>query len=491
MPTTRTVTSNILWRLLERTGAQGVTFIVSLILARLLDPQIYGLIAIVSVITGFLSIFIDCGCGTALIQKKDADELDFSSVFIFNITTSIIIFIIIFLIAPYIQNYYHNENLALYVRVSAINLLFGAAKSIQSTIVAKELIYKKFFFSTLLGTVCAAITGIIMAFMGFGIWALIIQGLVNNAIDTIVLWLTVHFKPKMIFSWKRIKELILFSWKLVVISLSSNIFETLKQLCIGKIYSSTDLAYYNRGTSYPNIFSTNLNSAIESVVYPSMAKEQDNPERLKQMTRRAVKTTSYIIFPTLLGLALCAKPLISLIITDKWLKAADYMYLFCFIYALYPLQTSNIDALKVLGKVDIIFRNDIIKILLNFLCLMIFIRFDLLILLTSFLCVELISFIIYSFTTRRLIHYGFFAQFKDLFPNFLITILMGSIVFAESFIPVSNLYLVLIQVPTGILSYFILSKLFHIESYSYLLDVLKNYVHEKPGILQKLSRNHK
>lgn len=139
MPTTRTVTSNILWCLLERTGAQGVTFIVSLILARLLDPQIYGLIAILSVITGFLSIFIDCGCGTALIQKKDADELDFSSVFIFNVTTSIIIFIIIFLIAPYIQNYYHHENLALYVRVSAINLLFGATKSIHIQIFSVQI----------------------------------------------------------------------------------------------------------------------------------------------------------------------------------------------------------------------------------------------------------------------------------------------------------------------------------------------------------------
>lgn len=489
MPSSRTVTSNILWRLLERTGAQGVTLIVSLILARLLDPQVYGLIAIVTVITGLLSIFIDCGCGTALIQKKDVDDLDYSSVFYFNISSSIIIYIIMFFSAPFIQNYYGMENLALYIRVSAINLLLGAAKSIQSTIVSKELIYKKFFFSTLLGTVCAAVTGIAMAFMGFGIWALIVQGLVNNAIDTIILWCTVHFKPKMIFSWKRIRDLILFSWKLVVISFSSTIFESLKQLSIGKIYSSTDLAFYNRGASYPNIFCTNLNSAIESVVFPSMAKEQENPERLKQMTRRAVKTTSYIIFPTLLGLALCCKPLISLILTDKWLGAVNYMYLFCILYALYPLQTSNIDALKALGRVDIIFRNDVIKLILNFICLVVFIHFDLLILLISFIAVEFISFIIYSFTTRRLIHYGFFAQFGDLFPNFFITLIMGIIVFAEGFIPVSNLLLVIIQVPSGVLSYFLLSKIFHVESYSYLLDVFMGYKKDKPGILQKIHKN--
>lgn len=281
MEQSKQITSNLIWRLLERFGAQGVTLIVSIVLARILDPKIYGIIALITVITTILQVFIDSGLGTALIQKKNADSLDFSTVFYFNFVMCILLYIILFFAAPFIADFYKMLELVPVIRVLGLILLISGFKNIQNAYVSRHLLFKKYFFATLGGTITAAFVGIIMAYNGLGIWALVAQNLVNQLIDTIILWITVKWRPTREFSLDRLKKLFSYASKLLLSSLLDTVWGQLRQLIIGKKYSSTDLAFYNKGNEYPNYAVIALNSSIDSVLLPVMSKEQDNPQKCK------------------------------------------------------------------------------------------------------------------------------------------------------------------------------------------------------------------
>lgn len=255
------VASNLIWRFLERFGAQIVAFVVSIILARLLDPVVYGTVALVTVFTTILQVFVDSGFGMALVQKKNSDEVDFSTVFYFNIVICAFLYLIMFILAPFIARFYDNEQLSLIIRILSLVLIISGFKSIQSVYVAKHLIFKKFFFATLVGTVISAGVGIFMAYKGYGVWALIAQNLLNQGIDTIILWITVGWRPKRVFSFKRLKSLFSFGWKLLASALLDVGYNQLRALIVGKKYSAEDLAYYNRGEQIPNLAISNRANA--------------------------------------------------------------------------------------------------------------------------------------------------------------------------------------------------------------------------------------
>ena len=315
--TKKNVIGNFIWRFAERCGAQLVTFVVSIVLARILDPKDYGTIALVTVFTTILQVFVDSGLGTALIQKKDADDLDFSSVFYFNFIVCMILYAGMFIAAPYIALFYKDTTLTPVIRVISLTIVISGVKGIQQAYVSKNMLFKRFFFSTIGGTIFSAVLGIAMAYMGFGVWALVAQQLSNTAIDTLILWLTVKWRPKKMFSFERLKGLFSFGWKLLVSSLLDTAYNNLRNLIIGKLYSSSDLAFYNQGDKFPKVIVTNINTSIDSVLLPTMSVEQDNPERIKQMTRRAIKTSTYVMAPLMMGLAFCAEPVVRLILTDK------------------------------------------------------------------------------------------------------------------------------------------------------------------------------
>ena len=465
----------MLWRFLERCGAQGVTFLVLVVLARLLDPSVYGTVALVTVFIAVLQVFVDSGTGNALIQKKDADDLDFSSVFYFNFSVCLLLYICMFFAAPLIAAFYNMPDLTPVVRVLSLTLIISGVKNIQQAYVSRNMLFKKFFFATLGGTIGAAVIGIWMAWKGYGVWALVAQNLFNAALDTIILWVTVKWRPKRAFSLERLKGLFSYGWKLLVSALLDTGYNNVRSLIIGKLYTSADLAFYNRGKQFPNLIVTNINTSIDSVLLPTMSKEQDNRERVRDMTRRAIKTSTFIMMPLMMGLAVCAVPLIRIVLTDKWLPAAFFLRVFCFTYAFYPIHTANLNAIKAMGRSDLFLKLEVIKKIVSISALIS----------TMFISVEAMALalpvtsilgqIINSWPNRKLLDYSYRAQLLDMLPQIGMSLAMGGIVFTIQFLRLPDIATLLIQVPLGALIYIVGSKLLHIDSYEYVKGLIKSY----------------
>ncbi len=470
----QTVTTNLIWRFMERIGAQGVSFIVSLFLARLLDPKAYGIIALVTVFTGFLQIFVSCGFGNALVQKKQPDDLDYSSVFYFNLVACIIIYIIIFVTAPLVSIFYNMPELVLVMRVMGLSVIIAGVKNIQESYVSKNLMFKKFFFATLGGTIGASVIGIWMAFMGYGVWALIVQNLFNMTIDTIVLWVTVRWRPKKMFSLKRLKELFSYGWKMLVSGIISTAYGKLTQLIIGKVFSPTDLAFYNKGEAFPSLVVDNINTSIDNVLLPSMSSVQDDKTSLRNMTRRSIKTSTYILMPMMTGLAVCAEPLVSIILTDKWLPCVPFLRIFCFTYAFWPVHTANLNAIKALGHSDIFLKLEILKKVIGLIAILVTVWFGIMPMAYSFLFNSVISQVINSYPNRNLLNYSYIDQLKDMLPAIILTSVMGLLVFSVQFIGLSSWITLIIQIPLGVAIYIIGSKIFKLDSFDYAVSIIKN-----------------
>ena len=473
---TRTTTiTNFIWRFAERCGAQLVTFIVSIVLARLLAPEDYGVIALVTVFTTILQVFIDSGLGTALIQKKDADDLDFSSVFYFNLIVCLVLYGVMFLAAPFIARFYNNSIYIPLVRVLSLTLIISGVKGIQQSYVSRHMIFKRFFFSTLGGTLVSAIVGIALAYARFGVWALVAQYLCNAAIDTMILWITVPWRPKFIFSWNRLRNLLSYGWKLLASSLLDTGYNNLRSLLIGKIYSSSDLAYYNQGDKFPNVIVSNINTSIDSVLLPTMSDVQDNHIAVKNMTRRAIMTSIYIMAPLMMGLAFCAEPVVRLVLTDKWLPCVPYLRIFCITYMFWPIHTANLNAIKAMGRSDLFLKLEFAKKIVGMILLLVTMRISVMALAFSMVVSSITSQIINSYPNRKLLGYSYLEQLRDIIPSILLAIGMGIVV---SFIPLLSLgtfITLLLQILLGGMTYIAGSALFKLESFEYLLKTIHNF----------------
>ena len=479
MKTNEKVISNFLWRFLERCGAQGVTLVVSIVLARLLDPTVYGTIALVTVFTTIMQIFVDSGMGNALIQKKDADDLDFSSVFFFNMIMCSILYLIMFFAAPYIAIFYKIPELTAIIRVLSLILIISGIKNVQQAYISRHLMFKKFFFATLAGTIVAAIVVILMAYLGFGVWSLVAQMLFNAAVDTSILWITVKWRPKKMFSFQRLKSLFSYGWKLLVSALLDTIYNNVRQLIIGKVYTKADLAYYNNGEKYPSYLVTNINSAIDSVLLPTMSNEQNHPDRVKSMTRRAIKTATFIIMPLMVGFAVCSQQLVALILTDKWLPAVPFMQIFCISFAFYPIHTANLNAIKAMGRSDLFLKLEIIKKVIGIIAIVSTMWISVMAMAYSMLAISFVSQVVNAWPNKKLLGYSYLEQVKDMLPQIGLSLLMGVIVYFISFLHFSALITLLMQSFVGVAVYLIGSKLFHIESYEYIVGVLKSFRKKK------------
>lgn len=461
---------------MERCGAQSVTFIVSIVLARLLEPAVYGTVALITVVTSILQVFLDGGFSTALIQKKDADDVDFSSVFFFNIVFGLILYALVFISSPWIATFYKMPSVTPIIRVLGLTLIIFSLKSVQQAYVSRNMMFKKFFFATLGGTIGAAIIGIIMAYKGYGVWALVAQNLFNMTVDTFILWITVKWRPIRAFSFARLKILLRFGWKMVASNLLNVTYTNLRQLIIGKIYTPSDLAYYNKGYQFPSILISNINSSIDSVLLPVMANEQDNVYAVRMMTRRAIKTSTFIIMPMMMGLAVCAEQLINLILTAKWLPCVPYLRIFCVGFSFQTIHTANLNAIMALGRSDLFLRLEIIKKAIGLTILLTTMWWGPLIMAYSTLLINIISQIINSWPNKTLLGYSYIEQLKDMMPQIGLSCLMGVIVYSVSFFGLSDIVTLLIQIPLGIVIYVVGSKAFRIDSFEYIVSILRQYL---------------
>ena len=473
MDNRKKVFSNLIWRFMERGGSQAVSFVVSIVLARLLEPELYGSIALVLVITSILQVFVDSGMATALIQKKDTDDLDFSSVFYFNLAFCMLLYAGLFLAAPLIGRFYGDLSLVPVIRVLGMTIVVSGVKNVQQAYVAKTMQFRRFFFATLGGTLFSAAVGISMAYMGYGIWALVMQQLLNAAVNTAILWLTVGWKPQRCFSFRRLKALVAYGWKILVSALLDTVYLKLYQVVVGLKYTSSDLAFYNKGDQYPNLLVENINSSIDSVLLPVLSAEQDQREHVREMTRRAVKTSTYIMFPMMAGLALCAEPFVRLLLTDKWLPCVPYMQIFCMMYAFYPLHTANLNAIKAMGRSDIFLKLEIIKKLISTALLVAAVNFGVYAIALSQLLSCLIAMAVNAWPNRKLLGYSLFSQLRDILPAAALALVMGGAVWCVGLLGMGDLLTLMLQILLGVLVYAALSALLKVDSFMYLLGFIK------------------
>ena len=470
------VFSNLIWRFAERIGAQLVSFIVSVVLARILGPSAYGTVALMTVFTAILQVFVDSGLGNALIQKRNADDIDFSTVFFTNITFCTILYLLLFLFSPLIAGFYRDASITVYMRVLGLTVFISGIKNVQQAYVSRHMLFKKFFFSTLGGTLIAGIVGVVMAYTGCGVWSLIVQQVVNLAIDTTILWFTVRWRPLFVFSLERLKILFSFGWKLLASSLLDSIYTNIRQLLIGRIYTASELAQYNKGQQFPELIIRNINVSIDSVLLPAMSDVQDKAEKVKTMTRRSITVSVYVMAPLMMGLAFCGHSIVGLILSNQWLPCVFYMQIFCITYMFWPIHTANLNAIKAMGRSDLFLKLEIEKKIIGVIVLGLTAFVSVKAMAYSLLFTSITSQIINAAPNKKLLNYGYTEQLKDILPAILLAISMGVVIYPIQFVGLSYLVTLLIQIPLGALVYILGSRLLHLDSFEYLLQIIRPYI---------------
>lgn len=482
------VLSAIFWKFLERVGVQGIQFIVMIVLARMLLPEDFGLIVIVTIFISIASIIAQGGFNSALVQKKKVDQMDLSSVFYLNLLMASVLYILLFFTAPSIAAFFEQPQLIIILRILAITIFFYSFSAIQNTIISREFQFKKLFISTLSASITAGIVGITMAYTNYGIWALVGYQLTNQFLVTSILWYKIKWRPAFSFSFKRIQRLFSFGWKLLVSSIIDAIDSNVRSLLIGKLFTPTLLGFYSRGEQFPNLLVNNLNGAIQAVMFPALSSYQDNTLRVKEMVRRAIVTSSFIIFPLMVGLAVIAEPLIVLLLTEKWLPAVPFIQIFCVGYALWPIHTANLQAINALGRSDIFLKLEIIKKLLGGIVLIISIPFGVYAVAVSIVVGSVIASFINAYPNSKLLNYSIYEQWNDLIPSLLLSIIMGGIIYTIYWFQLSAIFTVVTQFFAGIVIYIGLAAFFKLECFTYLLVTLNQLLKSKRSIKLNTSR---
>ena len=481
------VLSSLIWKYLENGGTQGIQFVVQIVLARLLLPADYGLIALVVIFTGIASVFAQSGFNGALIQKKDADEVDFSSVFYLSLFVAFLLYIIIFFAAPFIARFYDEPQLTSIFRILSLTLFIGAFNSIQNAFVARNMLFKKLFFSSTGAIFVSGAVGIFMAYSGFGVWALVGQSITNQLLVMIILWFTVKWRPKLLFSFSRVKKLFSFGWKLLFASLIKTLFIDLRSLVIGKINNPAMLGFYNRGQKFPSFIVGNINGSLQSVMFPVLSKHQHNKQRFNTMVRRSIVTSTFIIFPMMVGLAVIAEPLVEILLTDKWLPCVPFLQIFCADYALTPLNTSNKQAMNALGRSDIFLKVEIIKNIIDLILLGITVFWGVYAIALGRLISSIIATFINAYPNQKLINYSYKEQWKDILPSLLLSLAMGVMIYSVKLLGMKVIATLIVQVCLGIIFYSGMAWLLKFECFIYLLSTFRDiFTHikvndKKPG----------
>ncbi len=448
------IISGLIWRFLERCGAQGISLVVSIILARILSPSEFGIVALVTAITNILMVFAESGLGQGLIQKKDANEEDFSTALIGNIFLAITLYTGVFIAAPVIAGFYSMSDLVLVIRVLGINILVGGMKGILHADIQRKMQFRKFFNATIIGTIISAFVGIFMAIRGMGVWALVFQQLTNSIIDTIFLWVASRYKFKWKFSFRRLKSLYKFSWKILASHFLDQIYTNVYSLIIGKVYTKEDLSYYNKGNGFPYYITNNLNGSIQMVMFPALASIQDNKDRVKAAMRKSMRVSAFVVFPMLAGFAAVAAEFISILLTDKWLACVPYLRFACFMYALDPIHTSNLEAIKAMGRSDIYFKLEIKKKAIGILLLLAALPHGLYAMMIGRCLAGICAGFINAYPNKKILNYGIRDQIRDLLPSFLLSIAMSACIISVSIFWNFNIYIKLIvEIFLGMLIY--------------------------------------
>jgi teichuronic acid exporter len=470
------IVENVGWKFAEQFSSQIVSFGITIVLARILMPEDYGLVAMLLVFITIANVFVDYGVGKALVQKKDADNIDFSSMLYFNFCFSIILYIIIFFISPLIAEFYNQEQLSSLMRVLGISIVLASIKSILLAYVARMMVFKKTFYTTFGALLISGSVSLTMALLGFGAWALVAQYILFAFFSVVFIWLSIKWKPLIVFSIDSVVELFKFGWKLLLASLLNAISGQLRNIIVGKFYSADDLAFLSRGQSFPALLTNNITSSVSSVLFSASSKLQNEKLKLKELSRKAIRITSFTMFPLLFGLAATAKPLVRVLLTDKWIESVPYLQIYCFSYLVMIIQISVQDTINALGRSDIFLYMDIARKIVAFSIL--FAVYDkgvLIIALTTFISGP-IAVIMTILVSRKIYDYKIKEHLKDNLPILFSASIMAISIYSVNFFSQIPIITLLIQIPLGVVIYLSLSKLFRFEGYELLIEYSKKTI---------------
>ena len=467
-----TVAKSLAWKFFERGGVQVVQFVIAIVLARILTPTDYGAVALLTIFTSIAAVFVQSGLSSALIQKKDATETDFSSVMIYCFSLATIIYALLFFFAPAIANFYKMPKLIPILRVMALILFPVALSSIQLAILTKNLSFKRQFYTSIITAILSGCLGVCLALNNYGAWALVFQQLSYQVFLCVLLWFLVPWRPKFLFSFEKTKKLLTFGSKLLGATLIDTIYHNLENLILGKKYSAETLAFCNKGKMFPLILINNIDGAIQNVMFSVYSKQQDNLETIKQMLRRTMATSTFLVFPAMLGLACIAKPLILLVLGEKWIFAVPYLQLYCLISMCFPLQTANLQAINAIGRSDVYFKLMVLKRLVGvgilFLAVILF-NTPFSVIWACFIT-EIIAILINIFPNRKLLKYSPFEMFKDLLNNLFLSVLMGICAYSILFISLPEYICLPLQCLVGVICYILFAWMFKNPNFKYFIE---------------------
>lgn len=465
------IVSGMMWSFSEKIAAQVVSVVVSIILARLLMPDDYGVVAIVYIFTVIAEIFVTSGLGTALIQKKDADDTDFSTLFWCNLILSLILYLVLFFFAPVIAYFYDNALLTSVIRVLGIKLPVSAVNSIQYAYVSRKMEFKKFFFATSIGTVVSAVVGISMAYSGFGVWSLVAQYLTNSVIDTSVLFLVNKWHPNFVFSIQRAKPLIKYGWKILATDFIGTVFNQLNAFIIGKAYTPADLAYYTQGNKIPDLVNNNIISSLSAVLFPAFSLSNDI-EEIKRIRRKCLMIMGYVVFPLMFGMIAVADKMIVVLMTEKWLPAVPFVRISCVAAVIGIFVTTLIQEIKAIGRSDVTLKIELILKPIYVVIALIALQFGIEAVAWTLVVRAIISFCFYVYPVRQYIGFDFWIYFRDATPSLIMSVIMLlCVIFLDKLIK-NNALCLTVQVFVGGIIYIGLSAISNNKSFIYLTQLL-------------------
>lgn len=464
------------WSFADNILGQGVTFLVGLVLARLLSPYEYGLIGIISIFIAVFNSIVDSGFSNALIRKTDTTDIDYNTVFLSNLALSILMFFVLFSCAPFIGSFFDQPLLVPLSRAMSFVMVINGFAIIQRTLFVKRIDFKTQTKVSLIASVSSGMIGIGMAFYGFGVWALVGQQISRQLLNTIFLWVWGHWWPKLQFSAVSFKELFGFGWKLLASGLIDTTWREIYQVVIGKCYSAAVLGQYTRAQQFATISSSNLTSIVQRVAYPVLSSIQDDRERLREAYRHVIKITMFVTFLLMLGMAAAAEPMVRALVGEQWLPAVPLLQIICFSYMQYPLHALNLNMLQVQGRSDLFLKLEIIKKIVAAGPILLGIFINIYWMLIGSIFAGLFAYYLNAYYSGAFLKYSIWQQIKDISRSFVIALFMAAIVYGISYLPLSPFILLSLQITVGALIVWILCAFFKLEEYLELKNIVFSFI---------------
>ena len=471
----KSVVKALIWKFAERCGAQISSFVVSMVLARILMPEEYGILSVLLIFITLSQVVVQSGLGTALIQKKDVDNRDYSSVFYVSIALSVVLYVILFVSSPYLATFFNMPIITSTLRVMSISLFFGAGQTVLNSKLVKEMKFSVLFVCNIIASLVSGVLGIVLACRDFGVWALVYQNVANQAVALIMMWIVTRWIPNGISSVKNVKPLFGYGYKILIANLISTGYNELRSLVIGKKYTADTLAYYDKGKQFPHLIISNINTTIDNVMLPVYSASQNDTIKLKQMLRRSMIMSSYVLFPIIAGLCVTAESIILIVLTDKWLPSVPFLIVLSLTYLLTPLQTANQQVIAAMGRSDIFLKIEILKKTLGTIVLVLSVVLfnDAIYVAYGGLLLAVLSSIINMAPNTKLIKYSYKEQVLDLLPNIFSSVIMAVIVWSISLLIHNNYVLIILQVMLGVGVYFLLTIVTRNPALKYILGIFK------------------